>query len=64
MNPAQPVLPGQEHREIIYAKNQPEYLPLPAIVMQGPEREVLTRWELTNEEKIVLLSGGQIYLSL
>lgn len=64
MNPASPVLPGQEHRETVYAKDQPAYLPLPAIVMQGPEREVLTRWELTNEEKILLLSGGQIYLSI
>lgn len=64
MNPASPVLPNQEHREITYAKDQPEYLPLPAIVMQGVEKEVLTRWELTNEEKIALLSGGQIYLSL
>lgn len=59
-----PVLPNQEHREVTYAENQSEYLPLPAIVMQGPEKEVLTRWELTNEEKIALLSGGQIYLSL
>lgn len=64
MNPVSPVIPGQESRETIYAKDQPMYLPLPAIVMDGVEREVLTCWELTNEEKIALLSGGQIYLSL
>lgn len=64
MNPVSPVLPNQEHRETTFAKDQPQYLPLPAIVMHGPEKEVLTRWELTDEEKIALLSGGQIYLSV
>lgn len=64
MNPVSPVLPNCKVKEVCYAENQPQYLPLPAIVMSGMEKEVLTRWELSNEEKIALLSGGQIYLSI
>lgn len=66
MRPATPVLPGQEKMlaETVIAKDQPEYNPLPSIIIPGPDGEVLTRWELTDEEKVLLLSGGHIFLSL
>lgn len=66
MRSATPVLPGHEKMiaETIMGKGQPEYDPLPAILVPGPDSEVLTRWELTDEEKILLLSGGHVYLSL
>jgi hypothetical protein len=66
MIPSSPVLPGYEEMiaESVFAKDQPQYLPLPSIIIPGPDGEVLTRWELTNEEKALLLSGGSIYLSI
>jgi hypothetical protein len=48
MKPVSPVIPGFEDLEVNIAKDQPEYLPLPSIVtMDG---EVISRWELTQEE--------------
>lgn len=66
MRPVSPVLPGHEKRiaETVIAKDQTQYLPLPSIIIPGPDGEVLTRWELTDEEKILLLSGGHVYLSI
>lgn len=65
MRPATPVLPGHEKliKETVVAKDQEEYMPLPSIIVPGPDGEVLTRWEMSDEEKALLLSGGHIYLS-
>jgi hypothetical protein len=35
MKPVTPVIPGSTAREIVYAKDQPEYQPLPAISRRG-----------------------------
>lgn len=66
MNPISPVLPGKEGliAETTFAKDQKEYRPLPSVIIPGPDHEVLTRWELTPEEREALLNGtGYIYLS-
>ena len=35
MKPVSPVLPGYEMKEIVYAKDQPQYNPLPAVVIEA-----------------------------
>lgn len=62
MKPASPVIAGAP--EIVIAKDQPEYIPLPAIVLDGPERKIVTRWELDDEDRARLAAGGSVYLSV
>lgn len=46
---------------VTFAKDQPEYQPLPA--MKLPDGSVITCWELTEEEKEIVLKTGKIYLN-
>ncbi len=46
---------------VVMGKNQPEYLPLPALKM--PDGEVITCWELTDEELEKVKESHRIYLS-
>lgn len=62
MKPVSPVLPGYELPEIVYAKDQPEYNPLPAVVIEGQGRPILTRWEFTEEERQRVANGESLYL--
>lgn len=62
MKPVSPVLPGYEVKETVYAKDQPEYNPLPCVVMDGPARQILTRWEFTDEERQRIANGKSLYL--
>lgn len=39
--------PGQN---VIFAKDQPEYQSLPALIVPGPEGEVITCWQFSEEE--------------
>ena len=59
-----PVIEGLEHREVIYAKNQPEYLPLRALVSEGPEQRVISRWTLTDQQRKAVAEGADIFLLL
>jgi len=47
-----------------YAENQKEYLPLPAYKDPSPEGYVISCWQLSFKEKVKLLFGGKIWLSL
>jgi hypothetical protein len=59
MTPVEPRLyDGQ--RRIVFAKDQPEYIPLPASV--DADGVVMTEWEPTAEELQRLLCGGRIRL--
>ena len=49
-------------RTVVYAKDQPEYLPLPAAV--DSEGRVITKWGLTWWERLQVLWRGSIYLQL
>ena len=53
-----------EGHRVVFAKDQPEYQPLPAVVFPGPEGCVATRWQLTWRERLRVLFRGNIYLSL
>lgn len=47
-------------REIVFAKDQPEYRPLPAI--RTADGIVTTRWRLTWRERLLLAWRGSFYL--
>lgn len=64
MTPVSPVILGLEDHEILIAKDQPEYIPLPALRLNGPEKPVMSRWRLTPEEKLKIEQGGDIVLTL
>ena len=58
MKPVSPVIPGNEF-EVVYAENQPEYIPLPTI---RTEHLVLSRWQLTEEERAHIAQGGDLFI--
>jgi hypothetical protein len=47
-------------RPVIYAKDQPEYIPLPALIY--PDGKILTEWSLSEEERARILRGETIRL--
>lgn len=47
-----------------YAKDQPEYLPLPVCKVPGKEGEVVSVWEPTDEERKQIAEGANISLSV
>ena len=50
---------------VTFAKDQPEYLPLPAYrVPDDPHGEVICCWKATLLERFRILFVGKIYLSL
>lgn len=62
MKPITPVVPGSNTPEVVYAKDQPEYIPLPA--HRTDDGLVVTRWGLSIGERLRLLLGGSIWLSV
>lgn len=62
MQPENPVLPG--HEQMMFAADQPEYFPLPAIRLESREGEVITRWKPNAEELAALNNGESVYLSI
>ena len=56
MNPTE--FKGQN---VIFAKDQPEYLPLPALKL--PDGMVITCWEMTDEEFEELSKTRKVYVS-
>lgn len=60
MKPSSPVIPGVELPETIYAKDQPEYSPLP--VFKQDDGTVLSRWRLSWRERLRVLFFGDVYL--
>ena len=47
---------------VVYAKDQPEYLPLPA--SRTPEGEVVTCWKLNWRARLAVLFGGKVYITM
>lgn len=62
MEPVSPVL-GAEFQEFerLYAKDQPEYKPLP--VIRNAKGVLLSRWKLTDQEREAVAAGADIFLS-
>jgi len=49
-------------RPFLIAKNQDEYITLPAVVT--PRATVITRWTLTDEERVALIAGADVFLTI
>jgi hypothetical protein len=49
---------------VVFAKDQPEYIPLPAFLNEAPTGEVITCWRLSFRERIRLLFTGEIWLCM
>ena len=64
MTPVSPVLVDNplQLSEIVFAKDQPEYQPLPAI--RTDDGTVVSRWSLTWRERLRVLFSGSIWLQL
>ena len=64
MIPVSPVLPKKSVPEVIYAKDQKEYLPLPAVNIQYPDGSlsVLSRWKLSWKERFRIFFSGSLWL--
>ncbi len=60
MKPVSPVIPG--HSEVVYAKDQPQYNPLPSI--KQPDGCVVTRWTMPWPERFQILFTGSVYLEV
>jgi hypothetical protein len=63
MKPISPVVPGYEEHEVVFAKTQKEYLPLPALVLKGREKPVVSRWTFTDEERGRIMGGADILMT-
>lgn len=51
--------PGVNH---VFAKDQPEYQPLPVMALGDQEGSVISCWQLTDEEKTEIANTGKLYL--
>jgi hypothetical protein len=63
MNPVTPVIRGSQDIEVVLGANQPEYIPLPAIYLDTASRPMITRWQLTDEERGAVANGADIVMS-
>ena len=53
-----------KHQNVVYAKDQPEYEPLPALKFDGSEGEVVSCWKMSWKERIRVLITGRVWVSL
>lgn len=51
-------------RNIVFAEDQPEYLPLPALRLGNAEGEIICCWGLTWRERLRVLWTGRIWHSV
>jgi len=61
VQPISPVIPGFEHLEVVFAKDQPQYLPLPALPLDDGN-QIVTHWRLSWRERLMALFRGDLYL--
>ncbi len=53
-----------EEQNIVFAKDQPEYQPLPAYRQMGKTGNVVTCWEFSDEEMEVLKTTKKLWISI
>ena len=64
MNPTEIGVRYDGYTDIVIAENQPEYLPLPALVkIDDPRGKIITAWELTDTELLVLIQTKRLYIT-
>ncbi len=59
-----PVFDGLEKYEVIYAHDQPEYIPLRTLVSADHFRSAISRWTLTPEQRKAIAEGADIFLEI
>jgi len=65
MEPTKEIIPGfklPDNEILMIAENQPQYLTLPA--WKGPEGLRVTRWKLSWSERLQILFGGSIWVTI
>lgn len=61
MDPVSPVISAEfVDKEVVYAKDQPQYRPLP--VIRNADGVVMSRWSLTLEERKAIADGADLFL--
>ncbi len=60
MEPIESGLVAEDARRVIFAKDQPEYTPLPAIAFA--DGKILTEWRLSEDERVRIQHGENIRL--
>lgn len=58
-----PVIDGRESEEVVFAEDQPEYIPLRTLV-DGENARVTSRWTLSPEQRKLVNDGADIFLEL
>jgi len=53
-----------KHQNIVYAKDQSEYKPLPALKLDTQEGEVISCWKMSLKERLIVLFTGRVWLCL
>lgn len=53
-----------EEQTVVYAKDQPEYAPLPAHCRLNDQGEIVVCWKLTFRERVKLLFTGKLWHSI
>ena len=51
-------------QNITFAKEQPQYQPLPALKLNTPEGHVITCWKLSFKERIKVLFFGVVWMNI
>jgi hypothetical protein len=66
MEPTSPVVHGMEDEEMVYAKDQPQYTPLPCLKSRKADGKgrILTRWTFTDEERKAIAAGADLFVSV
>ena len=59
-----PVVAGLEKQEVVYAVDQPQYIPLRVLRANGSMGAVVSRWTLTEEQRKDVANGADIFLEL
>lgn len=49
---------------IVFAKDQPEYMPLPALKIDSDQGEVITCWKMSFRERLKVLFTGRVWLAM
>jgi len=53
-----------KYQNTVFAKDQPEYQQLPALLLDTPNGEVISCWKLSFKERLQVLLFGKVWLSL
>lgn len=57
-----PALVPAGSRAVVIAEHQDEYRDLPSV--RTPDGQVITRWTLTDEERLAILKGADVFVTL